>query len=177
MIHKTAIIDSKAKVSSSAKIGAYSVIGPNVEVGDDVIIHSQVNISGNTKIGNGNKIYPFASIGNDPQDLKFNNEETSLVIGDNNIIREYCTFNRGTGHSQKTIIGSNCLFMAYVHIAHDCIIKDNVILANGVQLGGHSEIHYHAIVGGMTPVHQFCKVGQHSFIGGGRVILQEVFWR
>ena len=120
MIHKTAIVDSKAKVSSSAKIGAYSVIGPNVEIGDNVIIHSQVNISGNTKIGNGNLIYPFAAIGNHPQDLKYNGEETKLVIGNNNKIREYVTIHPGTsGGGGITKIGDNCLFMISSHIAHD----------------------------------------------------------
>ena len=127
-----------------------------------------------TQLGKNNTIHQGSTIGGNPQHLKFDNEKTSLIIGDNNIIREYCTINKGTDATGKTIIGSNCLLMAYVHIAHDCIVEDNVILANGVQLGGHSEIHYHAIVGGVTPVHQFCKVGKHAFIGGGRVVLQDV---
>ena len=138
MIHKTAIIDNKAKVPSSVKIGPYSVIGPNVEIGEDVIIHSHVNISGNTKIGKGNKIYPFASIGNDPQDLKYNGEQTKLIIGDNNKIREYVTINPGTaGGGGETIIGNNCLLMISSHIAHDCKIGNNVIIANNVPIGGH----------------------------------------
>ena len=137
MIHKTAIVDNKAKVSNSANIGPYSVIGPNVEIGENVIIHSHVNISGNTKIGNGNKIYPFASIGNDPQDLKYNGEETKLVIGNNNKIREYVTINPGTvGGGGLTKIGNNCLFMISSHIAHDCHVGNNVIIANNVPLGG-----------------------------------------
>ena len=141
MIHKTAVIDSKANVSSSAKIGAYSVIGPNVEIGEDVIIHSQVNISRNTKIGNGNKIYPFAAIGNDPQDLKYNGEKTKLVIGNNNKIREYVTIHPGTsGGGGITKIGDNCLFMISSHIAHDCEVGNNVIIANNVPLGGHVTI-------------------------------------
>ena len=135
MIHKTAIIDSKAKISTSAKIGAYSVIGPNVEIGDNTIIHSQVNITGYTKIGNGNKIYPFAAIGNDPQDLKYNGEETSLVIGNNNKIREYVTIHPGTsGGGGMTKIGNNCLFMISSHVAHDCNVGNNVIIANNVCL-------------------------------------------
>ena len=136
MIHKTAIVDNKAKVSNSANIGPYSVIGPNVEIGENVIIHSHVNISGNTKIGNGNKIYPFASIGNDPQDLKYNGEETKLVIGNNNKIREYVTINPGTvDGGGLTKIGNNCLFMISSHIAHDCHVGNNVIIANNVPLG------------------------------------------
>ena len=113
-------------------------------------------------------------MGEEPQDLKYADEKTTLIIGNNNTIRENCTLNRGTDYSNTTIIKNNCLLMAYVHVAHDCIIDDKVILANGVQLGGHSEIGYHATVGGMTPVHQFCKVGQHAFVGGGRVVLQDV---
>ena len=138
MIHKTAIVDSKAKVSSSVKIGAYSVIGPNVEIGDNTTIYSQVNISGNTKIGKGNKIYPFVSM-NDPQDLKYNGEPTNLIIGDDNKIREYVTINPGTvGGGGKTVIGNNCLFMISSHIAHDCQVGNNVIIANNVPLGGHA---------------------------------------
>ena len=173
MIDKTAIVHPKAKLDKNVLIGPYCVIGPNVMIGENTVIVSHVNISGNVKIGKGNKIYPFVSI-NDPQDLKYDGEKTYLEIGDNNTIRENCTLNKGTTHSNKTIIGNDCLLMAYVHIAHDCIVNDKVILANGVQLGGHVEIGYHATVGGMSPVHQFCKVGEHAFIGGGRIALQDV---
>ena len=129
MIHKTAIVDSKARIASSVNIGPYCVIGPNVEIDENVTIHSHVNISGNTKIGKGNKIYPFASIGNDPQDLKYNGEETKLIIGDNNKIREYVTINPGTeGGGGKTLIGNNCLFMISSHVAHDCHIGNNVVI-------------------------------------------------
>ena len=128
MIHKTAIVNSKAKVSSSSSIGPYSIIGPNVEIGENVTIHSHVTISGITRIGNGNKIYPFASIGNDPQDLKYNDEQTKLVIGNNNKIREYVTINPGTlGGGGLTKVGDNCLFMISSHIAHDCTVGNNVI--------------------------------------------------
>ena len=134
MIDKTAIIDKTAKVHSSVKVGPYSVIGPNVEIGENTEIQSHVSIIGNTKIGKGNKIYPFVSI-NDPQDLKYNGEETSLVIGDNNKIREYVTINPGTiGGGGKTVIGNNCLFMISSHIAHDCKVGNNVIIANNVPL-------------------------------------------
>ena len=139
MIHKTAIVDPNSKISSNVEIGPYSVIGPNVEVGENTIIQSHVSIVGNTKIGKKNKIYPFASIGNDPQDLKFNGESTKLEIGDNNKIREYVTINPGTkGGGGITKIGNGCLFMVSSHIAHDCLVEDNVILANNVPLGGHA---------------------------------------
>ena len=129
MIDKTAIVDSKAKVASSVEIGPYTIIGPNVEIGENVKIHSHVIISGNTRIGKGNKIYPFAAIGNDPQDLKYNGEETKLIIGDNNKIREYVTINPGTeGGGGLTKIGNNCLFMISSHVAHDCYVGDNVII-------------------------------------------------
>ena len=175
MIHKTAIVDSKAKISSSVKVGAYSVIGPNVEIGNDTIIHSQVNISGNTKIGNGNKIYPFAAIGNDPQDLKFDGEETKLIIGDNNKIREYVTIHPGTiGGGGLTKIGNNCLFMISSHIAHDCSVGNNVIIANNVPLGGHVMIEDHVIIGGNSAVQQFTRIGKMAMIGGMTGVLNDV---
>ena len=175
MIHKTAIVDSKAKVSSSVKIGAYSVIGPNVEIGDNTIIHSQVNISGNTKIGIGNKIYPFAAIGNDPQDLKFDGEETKLVIGDNNKIREYVTIHPGTGGGGGlTKIGNKCLFMISSHVAHDCNVGNNVIIANNVPLGGHVTIEDNVVIGGNSAVQQFTRIGQMAMIGGMTGVLHDV---
>ena len=175
MIHKTAIVDSKAKVSSSAIIGAYSVIGPNVEIGENVIIHSQVNISGNTKIGNDNKIYPFAAIGNDPQDLKYNGEETSLVIGNNNKIREYVTIHPGTsGGGGMTKIGNNCLFMISSHIAHDCDVGNNVIIANNVPLGGHVTIEDNVVIGGNSAVQQFTRIGKLAMVGGMTGVLHDV---
>ena len=129
MIHKTSIIDSKAKISKNVKIGPYTIIGPNVEIEENVEIQAHVNISGNTKIGSETKIYPFASIGTDPQDLKFKGEKNNLVIGSNNIIREYVTINPGTeGGGRATRIGNNCLFMISSHIAHDCQVGNNVII-------------------------------------------------
>ena len=175
MIHKTAIVDNKAKVSNSANIGPYSVIGPNVEISENVIIHSHVNISGNTKIGNGNKIYPFASIGNDPQDLKYNGEETKLVIGNNNKIREYVTINPGTvGGGGLTKIGNNCLFMISSHIAHDCHVGNNVIIANNVPLGGHVTIEDNVVIGGNSAVQQFTRIGKLAMIGGMTGVLHDV---
>ena len=175
MIDKTAIIDSNAKISQNVTIGPYSVIGPNVEIGDGTVIQSHVNITGNTKIGANNKIYPFASIGNDPQDLKFKGEKTLLEIGDNNKIREYVTINPGTeGGGGKTKVGNNCLFMVSSHIAHDCIVGDNVILANNVPLGGHAHVDNNAIIGGNSAVQQFTRVGKFAMIGGMCGVVRDV---
>ena len=173
-VHKTSIVHKNVEIAEDVEIGAFCLIEEHVKIESGTIIKPYVHISSYTEIGKNNIIHQGSIVGGDPQDLKYNNEKTSLVIGNNNVIREFCTLNRGTTYSGKTIIGNNCLLMAYVHVAHDCIVSDSTILANGVQLGGHSEIHYHAIVGGMTPVHQFCKVGEHSFIGGGRLVLQDV---
>ena len=174
MIDKTAIINKNAKVHPNVKVGPYSVIGPEVEIGENTEIKSHVSITGNTKIGKGNKIYPFVSI-NDPQDLKYNGEETSLVIGDNNKIREYVTINPGTiGGGGKTIIGNNCLFMISSHIAHDCQVGNNVILANNVPLGGHAIIEDNVVIGGNSAVQQFTRVGEMAMIGGMTGVLHDV---
>ena len=175
MIHKTAIIDPKAKILKNVKIGAYSIIGPNVEVGENTEIQSHVSIIGNTIIGKNNKIYPFASIGNDPQDLKFSGEQTKLEIGDNNKIREYVTINPGTkGGGGLTKIGSNCLFMVASHVAHDCFVGDNVILANNVPLGGHANIENDVIIGGNSAVQQFTRVGKSAMIGGMCGVVRDI---
>ena len=175
MIHKTAIIDPKAKIASNVKIGAYSVIGPDVEVNENTIIHSHVSISGQTIIGKENKIYPFASIGNDPQDLKYNGEKTKLIIGDNNTIREYVTINPGTiGGGGKTKVGNNCLFMISSHVAHDCLVGDNVIIANNVPLGGHAIIEDNVVIGGNSAVQQFTRIGKMAMIGGMTGVLHDV---
>ena len=175
MIHSTAVIDPKAKISSNVRIGAFTVIGPNVEVDENTIIQSHVSILGNTKIGKNNKIYPFASIGNDPQDLKFNGEITNLEIGNNNKIREYVTINPGTkGGGGLTKIGNNCLFMVSSHIAHDCLVEDNVILANNVPLGGHAHIEENVIIGGNSAVQQFTRVGKSSMIGGMCGVVRDI---
>lgn len=167
MIHKSSIISKDAKISDSAEIGPYVVIGPNVKIGNNVIIHSHVNISGDTIIGDGCKIFPFASIGNAPQDLKYSGEKTNLVIGKNNTIREYVTINPGTdGGGGSTIIGNNCLFMISSHIAHDCKIGNNVVIANNVPIGGHGIIEDDVIIGGNAAVHQFTRVGKMAMIGG-----------
>jgi len=175
MIHNTAIIDPKAKISSGVSVGAFTVIGPSVEIGENTIIQSHVSIIGNTKVGKNNKIYPFASIGNDPQDLKFDGEVTKLEIGDNNKIREYVTVNPGTkGGGGLTKIGNNCLFMVSSHIAHDCLVEDNVILANNVPLGGHAHIEENVIIGGNSAVQQFTRVGKSSMIGGMCGVVRDI---
>ncbi len=175
MIHKTSVIDNKSKIASSAKVGPYTVIGPNVEIGNDVEIHSHVNISGNTKIGDGTKIFPFASIGTDPQDLKYKGENTKLEIGKNNKIREYVTINPGTsGGGGLTKIGDNCLFMISSHIAHDCNIGNNVIIANNVPLGGHVTIEDNVVIGGNSAVQQFTRIGKLAMIGGMTGVLKDV---
>ena len=175
MIHKTAIIDSTAKIGQNVKVGPYSIIGANVEIGEGSEIQSHVSIIGNTKIGINNTIYPFASIGNDPQDLKFNGEETKLEIGDNNKIREYVTINPGTnGGGGLTKIGNNCLFMVSSHIAHDCKVGNNVILANNVPLGGHAEIEDNVIIGGNSAVQQFTRIGRSAMIGGMCGVVRDI---
>ena len=175
MSHKTSVIDNKSKIASSAKVGPYTVIGPNVEIGNDVEIHSHVNISGNTKIGDGTKIFPFASIGTDPQDLKYKGENTKLEIGKNNKIREYVTINPGTsGGGGLTKIGDNCLFMISSHIAHDCNIGNNVIIANNVPLGGHVTIEDNVVIGGNSAVQQFTRIGKLAMIGGMTGVLNDV---
>ena len=175
MIHNTSIIDKNAKIGNNVEIGPYCVVGPNVKIADNNKLHSHVNISGNTKIGEGNIFYPFCSIGNDPQDLKFSGENTELIIGNGNKIREYVTMNPGTaGGGKKTIVGNNCLFMVSSHVAHDCIVGDNVILANNVPLGGHAIIEDGVIIGGNSAVQQFTRIGRGAMIGGMCGVVRDV---
>ncbi len=174
MIDNMSIISKKAKIGKNVSIGPYCIIEDNVIIGDNTKIDSHTIIKEYTKIGSNCNIFSHCVIGEIPQDKKYNGEKSSLIIGDNNTIREFCTLNRGTGESGITQIGDNCLLMAYVHVAHDCILQNDIILANGVQLGGHVTIDDYGIVGGMTPVHQFCKIGMHAFIGGGLRVVQDV---
>ena len=175
MIHKTAVVDPKAKISNNVKIGPYSIIGPDVEINEGTEIQSHVFITGRTKIGLNNKIYSFASIGNDPQDLKFNGEENQLIIGNNNRIREYVTINPGTkGGGGLTKIGNNCLLMISSHIAHDCFVGNGVILANNVPLGGHAHIGDGAIIGGNSAVQQFTRVGKFAMVGGMCGVVRDI---
>ena len=175
MIHKTAIIDSKAKISTNVEIGPYATIGPNVEIGENTLIQSHVNITGNTTIGKGNKLYSFASIGSDPQDLKYKGEETSLLVGDNNTIREHVTINTGTVQGGGvTKIGNNNLIMIGAHIAHDCIIGNNIVMANNTAIAGHAEIEDFVILGAKCGVQQFTRIGKRAMIGGMTGVLRDV---
>ena len=175
MIHSSSIIDKKAKIHKNVKVGPFCYIGPEVEIFENVEIYSNVHIEGNTKIGKGTKIFPFASIGTQPQDLKYNNEKNSTVIGENNLIREYVTINPGTvGGGSETKIGNNCLFMISCHIAHDCKIANNVIIANNVPLGGHVTIEDSVIIGGNSAVQQFTRIGRLAMIGGMTGVLKDV---
>lgn len=167
-IHPTAIIEDGATIGDGVIIGAYCVVGSNVVLGDNVELKSHVCVDGNTSIGSGTVVYPFASLGSDPQDLKYDDEPSTLIIGKNNKIREHVTMNPGTagGGRMETRVGDNCLFMMGSHVAHDCIVGDNVILANNATLAGHVEVGDFAIIGGLSAVHQFARIGEHAMIGG-----------
>lgn len=175
MIDTRAIIDPSARIADDVTIGPFCVIGANVEIGAGSVIGSHVVIKGPTTIGCDNKIYSFASVGDDPQDKKYRGEPTRLVIGDRNVIREYCTINRGTVQDQGvTTIGNDNWIMAYVHIAHDCVVGNHTILANNASLAGHVRIEDHVILGGFTLVHQFCSIGAHAFTAMNSVISKDV---
>ena len=175
MIHNSSVIDKKAKISKNVKIGPYCFVGPNVEIAENVELVSNVHLEGNTKIGKGTKIFPFASVGTQPQDLKFKGEKNYLEIGENNLIREYVTINPGTeGGGSKTKVGNNCLFMISSHIAHDCKIGNNVIIANNVPLGGHVTIEDSVVIGGNSAVQQFTRIGRLAMIGGMTGVLKDV---
>lgn len=174
-IHPTAVVDPSAKIPASCSIGPYAVIGANVEMGENCEVMSHASVLGPTKMGSGNRIFSFAAIGGEPQDFTYKGEPTTLEIGNNNLFREYVTVNRGTlKGGGVTKIGNNCLIMAYSHIAHDCILGDYVVAANGATLAGHVIVESHAVLGAMGPIHQFCKVGEYAYIGGGTVITQDV---
>jgi UDP-N-acetylglucosamine acyltransferase len=175
VIHQTAIIDPSAKLADDVKVGAYTVIGPDVEIGAGTVIESHVVINGPTKIGQNNHIYQFASVGADPQDKKYHGEPTLLEIGDNNLIRESCTINRGTVQGGGiTKVGNNNWIMAYVHIAHDCIVGNDNIFANNASLAGHVLVDDQVILGGFTLISQFNYLGSHSFTAMGSVISRNV---
>jgi UDP-N-acetylglucosamine acyltransferase len=175
MIHKTAIIDPKAKISSSVEIGPYVIIGPNVEIGNNSIIQSHSNIVGYTSIGKNNNIYPFASIGNAPQDMKYNGEKTKLIIGDNNTIREYVTINPGTIiGGGLTKVGNKNLIMISAHIAHDCIVGNNIVIANNAAIAGHAIIEDNVVIGGNCGVQQFTRIGKMAMIGGMTGVSRDV---
>jgi len=166
MIHETAIVSEHADISDGVSIGPFSIIGPDVSIDSETIIESHVVISGRTKIGKQNHFYPFSTIGENPQDMKYEGENTKLEIGDRNTIRESCTINKGTSQDIGiTRLGNDNWIMAYVHIAHDCQIGNNTIFANNTTLGGHVEVGDYVIFGGFSGAHQFCKIGSHSFLG------------
>jgi len=173
-IHPTAIIDPKARIGADVDIGPFSIVEGDVEIGEGTKIHSHVLVANGARIGKNCQVYHGAVISTLPQDLKFAGEETTLEIGDQTVIREFCDLNRGTKHRGKSQIGAQSFLMAYTHVAHDCIIGERVILANGVQLAGHVTIEDWVTIGGLVPVHQFCTIGRHAFIGGGFRVVQDV---
>lgn len=174
-IHATAVVDKKAKIGKGVEIGPYSVVGSGVTLGPKVRLHSHVVVTGNTTIGEATEIFPFASIGHQPQDKKYKGEPNSLLIGSHNTIREHVTMNPGTeGGGGITRVGSHGLFMVGAHVAHDCTIGDHVILANNATLAGHCSVGDHAILGGLSAVHQFVRIGLHAFIGGASAIENDV---
>jgi len=174
LIHKTAIIEPSAKIGKNCKIGAFSYVGPNVTMGEGNEVGMHAVIDGHTTIGNDNKFYTGAVIGSTPQDLKYKGEKSYLEIGDTNQFREYVDVNVGVGEGAKTIIGSNNLFMVYVHVAHNCIINNHSVLANCATLAGHVTLEDHAILGGLAGVHQFVKIGSYAMIGGLSKITMDV---
>ena len=167
MIHSTAIIDPAAKLGKDVQIGPYSIVGPEVVLGDRVRLHAHVVVEGRTVIGEGTEIFPFASIGSVPQDLKYHGERSTLTIGKRNKIREHVTMNPGTeGGGMATVVGDDCLFMMGAHVAHDCQVGNHVILANNATLAGHVQVGDYAVIGGLSAVHQFVRIGHHAMIGG-----------
>ena len=175
MIDARAIVSPDAQLAPDATVGPFSVIGPQVRIGARTVIGPHAVINGPTTIGADNRIFQFASIGDAPQDKKYRGEPTQLVIGDRNVFRESCTINRGTTHDKGvTHIGDDNLFMAYSHVAHDCVIGNNTVFANSVALGGHVEVGDWVILGGLTAVHQFTKIGAHAFLGGGAILSRDV---
>ncbi|HEY4448614.1 MAG TPA: acyl-ACP--UDP-N-acetylglucosamine O-acyltransferase [Steroidobacteraceae bacterium] len=175
MIDARAIVSPDAHLAPDVTVGPFSIIGPQVQIGARTVIGPHAVVNGPTTIGEDNRIFQFASIGDAPQDKKYRGEPTQLVIGDRNVFRESCTMNRGTTHDQGvTRIGDDNLFMAYSHVAHDCLIGNNTIFANSVAMGGHVEVGDWAILGGLVAVHQFTKIGAHAFLGGGAILSRDV---
>ena len=175
MIHPTAIVDKNSKISQNVEIGPYCIIGSDVEIGPNSKLHSHISIKGKTKIGKNNEIFPFVSIGTSPQDLKYKGEKNSIIIGDHNKFREYVNINPGTLQGGTiTKLGNNNLLMVYCHIAHDCNIGNDIVLANNVQVGGHVKIEDNAIVGGSCAIHQFSRIGKLAMVGGMTGVLSDV---
>ena len=174
LVHPTAIIDSDANVASSVVVGPYSIVGPGVVVGRGTVLGPHVLVERDTTLGEQCQIAKGAVIGSDPQDLKYEGEPSQLIVGDRTVVREYATLNRGTRASGRTVVGSDCLIMAYAHVAHDCEIGNHVVLSNAVNMAGHVVIEDWAIVGGLTAIHQSVRIGAHSFCGGGSRVPQDI---
>lgn len=174
-IHSTAIIDSKAELGENVTVGPYSIIGPNVQIGDGCEIRSHVVVEGLTKIGSESRIWQFASVGSEPQDLKFSGEPSELILGTGNVIREYSTLQPGTrGGNMKTVVGDNNLFMACSHVGHDCVIGNNNVFANSASLAGHVTIENNVILGGMVGIHQFSRIGDYVMLSAGSMVGSDV---
>lgn len=174
MIHRTALVDPAAHIGQDVTIGPYAIVGPRVTVGDHCTIAAHAVLERNAKLGTAVKVGYGTVIGNDPQDLKYQGEETWVEIGDGTVIREYCTINRGTASTGKTTVGQRCFLMCYVHLAHDCVVGNDVIIANAVQMAGHVTIEDRAIISGLVPIHQFVRIGTYAFVGGGSRVNQDV---
>jgi UDP-N-acetylglucosamine acyltransferase len=173
-IHATAIVDPGSELGAGVRVGPWAMIGSGVVVGEETVVGPGVLIERDTTVGRECRLHKGAVLGTDPQDLKYAGEETRLVVGDRTVIREYATLNRGTSASGFTSVGSDCLLMAYTHVAHDCRVGDHVVLSNAVNMAGHVEIEDWAIVGGLTPIHQFVRIGTHAFVGGQSRVSQDV---
>ncbi|MGD2046944.1 MAG: acyl-ACP--UDP-N-acetylglucosamine O-acyltransferase [Gemmatimonadota bacterium] len=173
-VHETALVDSDAELGEGVAIGPWALVGPGVRIGDGTVVGPRVLIERDTLIGEDCRLANGAVLGTDPQDLKYKGEESVLEVGDRTVVREFATLNRGTAASGKTVVGSDCLIMAYAHVAHDCELGNHVVLANSVNMAGHVLIEDWAIVGGVTPIHQHVRIGAHAFIGGGSRVPQDV---
>lgn len=174
MIHRTALIDPTARLGRDVSVGPYAIVGPHVTIGDGCVISAHAVLERNVRLGTGVKVGYGSVLGSDPQDLKYKGEETWVEIGDDTIIREYCTVNRGTTSTGKTTVGERCFIMTYVHLAHDCVVGNDVILANGIQMAGHVTVDDRAIISGLTPIHQFVRIGTYAFVGGASRVNQDV---
>jgi UDP-N-acetylglucosamine acyltransferase len=174
VIHRTALVDPTAKLGQEVSIGPYAIVGPHVTIGDRSSVAAHAVLERNVRIGTGVRVGYGSVLGGDPQDLKYRGEETWVEIGDDTIIREYCTINRGSSATGKTTVGERCFIMTYVHLAHDCAIGNDVILANGIQMAGHVAVDDRAIISGLVPIHQFVRIGTYAFVGGGSRVNQDV---
>jgi UDP-N-acetylglucosamine acyltransferase len=174
VIHRTALIDPTARLGKDVSVGPYAIVGPHVALGDRCVISAHAVLERNVRVGSGVRVGCGSVLGGDPQDLKYRGEETWLEIGDDTIIREYCTINRGTTATGKTTVGERCFIMTYVHLAHDCAIGNDVILANGIQMAGHVTVDDRAVISGLVPIHQFVRIGTYAFVGGGSRVNQDV---